>query len=254
MSSSTFAQCLAFTLRFEGGKVNDPRDPGGRTNQGVTQRTYEAYLERSGKTAVVENVYAMTPEQRDAIYREQFWRPIKGDVLDPGVDLAVFDFAVNSGPARALKAYGKRASNDGAAVVKTVCAARLSFLHALKTFQAFGRGWTARVAACEALGIKMAENARVGALPDAKPTSGTAARLTIEAGAARAKAVGRKKAAVVAPSAGAVPLAASQSGGVPWWALALVAAIGIGVGVYCAWRASIHSHRAAALTAIATGA
>ena len=34
-------------LVHEGGYVNDPRDPGGRTNMGVTQRAWESYLNRS---------------------------------------------------------------------------------------------------------------------------------------------------------------------------------------------------------------
>lgn len=247
MSAANYAACLAFVLRYEGGKVDDPRDPGGKTNQGITQRTYQAYLDRAGKTAVLEDVYDMTADQRDAIYRTQFWVPTKGDMLGAGADLAVFDFGVNSGPARALKAFAKRPSNDGAAIVKAVCADRLSFLHALGTFKAFGRGWTARVAACEALGIKMAENERVGAPPDAAPVSTTKARLTAEASVAKAKAAGRRNAAVGAPTVSTVTLGTTHASGAPWWSLAVFLVIGAALGAYFAWRASIHAQRSAAL-------
>ena len=42
MTAENFQACLAFTLKYEGGKSNDPRDPGGRTMEGVTQATYDA--------------------------------------------------------------------------------------------------------------------------------------------------------------------------------------------------------------------
>lgn len=181
--SSHFAQCLAFTLGFEGGQVDDPRDPGGRTGTGITQRTYAAWRARRG--IPVRNVFAMTAAERDAIYRTEFWDEVAGDALSAGVDLAVFDYAVNSGPARALQAYAARTSLDGADTVRTICARRLSGLHALATFRTFGRGWTARVAACEALGVKMAEHVRIGSPADAPTAPQVASTLHAEARAAR---------------------------------------------------------------------
>jgi len=43
MPSSAFETALPFVLRWEGGFVDHPADPGGRTNRGVTQRTYDAW-------------------------------------------------------------------------------------------------------------------------------------------------------------------------------------------------------------------
>ena len=40
----SFEKMLRDTLKFEGGYVNNPKDPGGRTNKGITQTTYNNYL------------------------------------------------------------------------------------------------------------------------------------------------------------------------------------------------------------------
>ena len=253
---STYAQCLAFTLRFEGGKVDDKRDPGGRTNQGVTQSTFSTWRAARGEMQA-RDVFTMTAAERDAIYAGRYWTPIKGDTLHEGVDLAVFDFGVNSGPARALKAYGKRTSNDPADTVKAVCAARLSFLHALGTFKTFGRGWTARVAACEALGVKMAEHARIGVPVDAPAAPQVASTLRTEATRASGKASIRRQGATGA-GAGAVigTASAPPSGGahVPWELIAAPVAILVAIAGFLAWRASQHTARAAAYLAVAKGA
>ncbi len=38
-----FKECLALVLKSEGGYVNNPQDPGGMTNLGVTKRVWEEY-------------------------------------------------------------------------------------------------------------------------------------------------------------------------------------------------------------------
>jgi lysozyme family protein len=155
MAKDNFPACLAFTLKYEGGKSDDPRDPGGRTNQGVIQRTYDAY--RTSKGQSHRDVYQMAPYERDEIYRRDYWGKVTGDSLPAGVDLCVFDFGVNSGPARALRVYasaghGKTVGNS----IHAICGARLSFLRALRTWVTFGRGWATRVSACETRALAMA--------------------------------------------------------------------------------------------------
>lgn len=217
--SSHFAQCLAFTLGFEGGQVDDPRDPGGRTSAGITQRTYDAW--RTGRREPVRDVFAMTNPEREAIYRTMFWDRVAGDALGAGVDLALFDYAVNSGPARALRAYAARTSIDAAETVRTICGRRLSGLHALATFRTFGRGWTARVAACEALGVKMAEHVRIGIAADAPTAPQVAGTLSAQARAARTRAVRTGRTArVVAVAGAAAHPAAMAASPLPWSALA----------------------------------
>lgn len=150
-------------LVHEGGKVDDPHDPGGRTNQGVTQKVYNGYRTKGGLDT--RDVYDMEPSERDAIYRLQYWDAIKGDELPDGIDYVVFDGAVNSGPSQSIKwlqrALGSvtvdgqmgqstlaalQEHGDPAALVDLICDRRLSFLQALKTWPRYGNGWGRRVA------------------------------------------------------------------------------------------------------------
>jgi lysozyme family protein len=48
MPSAAFEAALPFVLRWEGGFVDHPNDPGGRTNQGVTQKVYDDWRRRQG--------------------------------------------------------------------------------------------------------------------------------------------------------------------------------------------------------------
>jgi lysozyme family protein len=109
----------------------------------------------------------MSEEERDAIYRKRYWVQIGGDQLRPGEDLAVFDFAVNSGPARAKAALARAAfSNAGPEVVAhSICKSRLSFMHAVTKgggWRVFGPGWGRRVSACEALAVRMVHGTAAG--------------------------------------------------------------------------------------------
>ena len=76
-----------------------PKDPGGRTNQGVTQRTYDAWRRSQGLPT--RDVYLMADAERDAIYKGEYWTPVRGDDLPVGLDFCVFDAAVNSGVGQA---------------------------------------------------------------------------------------------------------------------------------------------------------
>jgi len=177
MARDNFSACLAATLKYEGGKSDDPRDPGGRTNQGVTQRTYDQFRDRKGRPRA--DVYGMPSAERDEIYRTGYWDVVHGDVLRPGEDLAVFDYAVNSGPARALAAW-HAAGGAGApleTVIRKVCAGRLQFLQHLNTWPVFGKGWGTRVASVEKLALGMARK------PAAAPASKASTAAKAGAGA-----------------------------------------------------------------------
>jgi lysozyme family protein len=149
-----FQACLAFTLKYEGGRSNDPRDPGGRTMEGVTQATYDAC--RAKKALGSRDVFAISAAERDEIYRHEYWDLVNGGALRAGEDLCVFDFAVNSGVARARAISAVCRKSEVVDAIGKICAHRLSFLHALRTWRYFGTGWGRRVAACEALAIRMA--------------------------------------------------------------------------------------------------
>lgn len=164
MAADNFEKCLPVTLTFEGGDVDDPRDPGGATSRGVTQAVYDAY--RDGKHMSRRTVFQMESHELLDIYRARYWDLVGGDRLPAGVDLAVFDFAVNSGVRRAVKEVQHLVgvTEDGVMgpgtltavleyaqtksplyLLEAICDDRMAFLKALKTYATFGNGWRGRV-------------------------------------------------------------------------------------------------------------
>lgn len=238
---ANFPACLAFTLKQEGGKVNDPHDPGGRTNEGVTQATYDAFRKARGQPAA--SVYRMGDDERDAIYQSGYWDKVGGNALPAGVDLAAFDYGVNSGPARARKAVPADRSN-AVATVKRICAIRTGFLHSLSNWSRYGGGWSKRVAACEALGVKMALQGVKQESPEVTRTD-----LDYEAGKASGKAAATKTAATATATGNVAPIAAT--GHVSLWVILIVVAALVIFTVYLAMRAAHHKHRAAAYSDLA---
>ena len=95
-----FDKCLEMILHHEGGYVNHPKDPGGETNLGVTKRVYEVW---GGQ----KNMKDLTVEYVAPIYEKNYWGKAKCDQLPSGLDLAVFDWSVNSGVGRAVKKLQK---------------------------------------------------------------------------------------------------------------------------------------------------
>lgn len=169
MAAGNFDKCLKFTLQFEGGFVNNPKDPGGPTNLGVTQATLSNFL---GRQASIAEVKALTPDKVAPIYKLKYWDHVGGDNLPVGVDLAVFDFGVHSGPSRGViglqRALGVaddgkpgdvtfKAANkaDPKATVNAVCDGRQKFLEQLKVFKSFGPGLTSRVVKCRKAALSM---------------------------------------------------------------------------------------------------
>jgi lysozyme family protein len=168
---ANFAPSLALVLQHEGGFVNDPQDPGGATNRGVTQAVYDAW--RLGEGIGRRSVRAINDYEVGAIYRRDYWEACRCDDLPSGLDYCIFDFAVNSGVNRASR-YLQRAlgavedgqigpatlaragSQSVEYTIKAVCDARLAFLRQLPTFARFGGGWTVRVGDVRAKGMAMA--------------------------------------------------------------------------------------------------
>ena len=155
-----FTQCLPLVLIHEGGYVNHPKDPGGATNKGITQKTYDAWQRRAGKPT--RSVKHIGDSEVSAIYRAQYWDKVSADDLPAGLDYAVFDFAVNSGPGRAAKFLQKIVGvgadgiigaqtlvavdgHEADSLISHLCNNRLAWLKRLTTFKTFGKGWTRRV-------------------------------------------------------------------------------------------------------------
>jgi lysozyme family protein len=159
MTASTFERALSLVLKHEGGWSDDPHDPGGATNLGVTIGTLSLWL---GRPATKAEVRALTVATVAPIYRRKFWDAIQGDALPAGLDYALFDFAVNSGPKRAVIGLQRvlgvaddgrlgpvtlaaLSGRDVPALIEGLCDGRLTFLRALSTWPRFGRGWGRRV-------------------------------------------------------------------------------------------------------------
>lgn len=165
-----FARALKLVLIHEGGWSDNPADPGGATMKGVTLATFRRYVKPSATKADLRKI---TDAQLSTIYRRHYWDAVAGAELPDGVDYAVFDFAVNSGPSRAAKYLQAVAgvTQDGkigpatlkavrakthASVIHELCDARLAFLKRLDTWKTFGKGWSSRVLGVRSEALKMA--------------------------------------------------------------------------------------------------
>lgn len=174
MAAANFERALRNVLRHEGGFSNHPRDPGGATMKGVTQRVYDGY--RSRKGLAKQSVRHITDAEIRDIYKRQYWDRIEGDDLPSGVDYCVFDGAVNSGPAQSVKWLQRSLGSndpdptlgemtldrirnypDHDMLVAGICGRRMAFLKALRTWDAFGKGWTRRVQDVKKIGQLLAD-------------------------------------------------------------------------------------------------
>lgn len=151
-----FDQAFHELLGHEGGYVDHPKDPGGATRWGVTERVARSF----GYSGHMRDFPVETAK---AIYRRDYWDAVRADELPEGIRYAVFDGAVNSGAKQAIKwlQRGLGAVDDGILGPKTLelakiahpdrlmrdmLGARLQFMTDLATWPAFGRGWSRRIA------------------------------------------------------------------------------------------------------------
>jgi uncharacterized protein (TIGR02594 family) len=170
MAASSYDAALARLLVHEGGNDDDPRDPGGRTSRGILQREWDAW--RGSHPGLPADVWRAPQDQVEAIYRQNYWNPLRCDDLPAGVDYAVFDYGVNSGIGRAAKVLQRMVATavDGevgpgtiaatkranaAALIAAICDERLAFLQGLRTWPTFGKGWGRRVREVRAAALAM---------------------------------------------------------------------------------------------------
>jgi len=166
-----FERAFELLKVHEGGYVNHPRDPGGATNKGVTQSTYDAYRARLAKPQ--QDVRGITDFEVRTIYKQQYWDTVQADYLPHGLAYCVFDAAVNSGPGQAAKWLQRAvgAGVDGVVGNETITAARradvrntinaycdmrLAFMRRLKHWPTFKNGWSRRVAEVRAQSLNWA--------------------------------------------------------------------------------------------------
>lgn len=161
----SFFRALQVVLHHEGGWSDHPRDPGGATMKGVTLKTYSGWLGRDATKDELRNIPDAVVE---AIYRRSYWDAVAGDDLPAGLDLCVFDFAVNAGRKRAVRTLQQAVDvpllkQDGVmgpatladvttkvgrigmpAVANSYAVIRELYYRGLPTFDVFGKGWLAR--------------------------------------------------------------------------------------------------------------
>ena len=168
-----FEEALTHVLAAEGGYVNHTDDPGGATRYGITSRTARAHGYKGDMRFLPLSIAA-------DIYRESYWDTCRCDELPPGIRLAVFDAAVNSGPGQSIlwlqrcllvtangtvnKATLAAASKaDAGELAACLLDKRMAFLRQLRTWPTFGKGWTKRIERVRRLSQSFQESLPVGA-------------------------------------------------------------------------------------------
>lgn len=158
-ASDSWQTCLDWVLEREGGYVDNPRDPGGVTNMGITIETLSRYL---GRQATVVDMHVMTRQLAGEIYYHDYWHANRCDEMPPGVNLIMLDCVVMSSPVTVRKwlQAAVLVPQDGVLgpktmealahcrpglVVQSMTAYRLQHYQSLPTWDTFGRGWTARI-------------------------------------------------------------------------------------------------------------
>lgn len=111
---ANFHQFLPLLLRFEGGFVDNPSDPGGATNKGITMLTFqEASMPVLGVPATLENLKALSDEQAGLLYKRLYWDKACGDAIElQALAELLVDFYVNAG-ANAIKRLQSALNESG---------------------------------------------------------------------------------------------------------------------------------------------
>lgn len=148
----TFTKLIERILGHEGGYVNDPADPGGETNWGISKRSYPSL-----------NIKSLTRNDAINIYHKDFWLPLQADRFHDGIAYQLLDSAVNSGIGQTIRFLQRAAgvADDGVAGPVTLAAVaklsesdgimlfiaeRISFMTKLKNWPNHGKGWMVRMA------------------------------------------------------------------------------------------------------------
>jgi lysozyme family protein len=158
----SFATAIARVLQAEGGYVNDPADPGGETNFGITWPVLREAVALNIGVPAGTTIANLTVAQAQAIYYQLFWLKVDADQMPDRFAFQALDFAVNSGIHEAVlclqRALGVAADGNWGPVTKAAATAanpavldlnfiaeRLDFMRSLKNWPSAGRGWAGRI-------------------------------------------------------------------------------------------------------------
>lgn len=151
--SDAFRKAVALILKHEGGYVNDPRDPGGETNFGISKRSYPH-----------EDIARLTVERATELYFRDYWTAVRGEDLPAPLALVTFDMAVNAGVGAAVRLLQKTVGatvdgkmgpetitkaaslNDPAAAARRLSRRRIRYYASLSNWaiDAYADSWTQR--------------------------------------------------------------------------------------------------------------
>lgn len=163
---ASWPAAYAFLRMAEGGFVVDD---GGPTMDGITLTT----LRRHFPNATEADLKAMSTTEVEGIYRADYWHKVDGDCLPAGLDLMLFDEAVNAGPGRSIEllqrtlgiaadgvigpiTLGAIAPWDTCSLIGHLAAAQAEYYRGLNDFALYGKGWLHRVAARQAAALVLA--------------------------------------------------------------------------------------------------
>lgn len=170
MTAANFPACLNVILESEGGFADLAGDPGGATNHGVTLATWAGWV---GHPVTIADMEALTVADVTPLYQADFWNVSHCPDLPSGVDLMVFDTAVNQGVGRGVRTLQKAlgVNPDGAwgpiteaalaasppsLIIDEIAKVRTAYYESLPTFSRFGKGWLNRVARTQGIAHQMA--------------------------------------------------------------------------------------------------
>lgn len=144
-----FERAVELILKHEGGYVNDPDDPGGETNFGISKRAYPN-----------ENIKELTRDRAKLLYRRDYWDRVRGDELPWPIAVIAFDMAVNAGVGTSIKllqeALGvsvdgvigpqtlQKAQAAGRSVAVKYSRLRILRYSGMPGWGKFGKAWTQR--------------------------------------------------------------------------------------------------------------
>ena len=146
----SFETAVNTTLQYEGGYVNDPNDPGGETNFGISKKAYPNL-----------DIKNLTVDDAKAIYKRDYWDKLNLDALPDGISSCVFDSAVNQGPKEAIillqRAAGVNAdgilgpmslaavkAKDPIHLIRDFTVQRILMYSSLSIWNNYSKNWTQR--------------------------------------------------------------------------------------------------------------
>jgi lysozyme family protein len=165
---SAFDQAWSLIAAAEGDYANDPADPGGETRYGISKRAFPN-----------EDIPHLTPERAQALFRKNYWEPMRCDDLPPGLAIALADAAFNQGTLAATEMLQQAlpvkvdgvlgpmtlslARCAGQRVITRLCRIRIHRYHDLAALRPYQRkfltGWVERVLRVHAAALRLTEEA-----------------------------------------------------------------------------------------------